>query len=186
MAYAPTNWQDNVTDVNAANLNNLEGGVVANESDITALDLRVDDLEGNPVVPPVVNGQWIKGVGGAMVWSDIAISDVTNLQSSLDAKLDDSQAGAANGIATLDSAGRVAQSHTIDKLRSVGEVEGNVPVVRSGVTVWEEPQAGGADLNYLGDYTPGTYNDGDIVLYEGVLYMCVDEGVDTPPENWGV
>jgi len=30
-------------------------------------------------IPPVVNGQWLKGVGGAMVWSPIAISDIPGL-----------------------------------------------------------------------------------------------------------
>jgi hypothetical protein len=36
-----------------------------------------------------------------------AISTVTNLQSSLDAKLDDSQLGAANGVASLDAGGKI-------------------------------------------------------------------------------
>src|SRR5215469_11180042 len=31
---------------------------------------------GGVVIPPVVNGQWIKGVGGAAVWQPIAQSDL--------------------------------------------------------------------------------------------------------------
>lgn len=38
------------------------------------------------------------------------ISEVTNLQASLDAKVDDSEKGAANGVATLDGTGKVPSS----------------------------------------------------------------------------
>ena len=44
---------------------------------------------------------------------------------------------------------------------------------------------GGMNLDYLGDYTPGTYNDGDIVIGpDGIAYMCVVDGTTTPPEPW--
>ena len=51
---------------------------------------------------------------------------------------------------------------------------------------------GETDLDYVGDYTaagapdtPGTYNDGDIVIApDGIAYMCVKKGVTTPPEPW--
>lgn len=186
MAYTLINWEDNVTDVDATNLNHMDAGIDANDAAIDGLDGRVDALEAQPPIPPVVNGKWIKGVGGAMVWSDITIADVASLQAALDAKVDDSEKAAASGVATLDSASRVVQEATVDKIYSVGEVEGNVPIVRSGVTVWEAPPAGGSDLNFLGDWAPGTYQDGEIVVYGGVLYMCVEEGVTTPPENWGL
>lgn len=41
-------------------------------------------------------------------------------------------------------------------------------------------------LAYHGDFTPpATYNDGDIVYGpDGYLYMCVKDGVTTPPEPW--
>lgn len=45
--------------------------------------------------------------------------------------------------------------------------------------------SGGADLDYLGNYAPATYNDGDIVIgSDGVAYMCVKDGTTTPPEAW--
>lgn len=44
---------------------------------------------------------------------------------------------------------------------------------------------GTTDLDYLGDYVPATYSDGDIVIGEdGIAYMCVKNGVTTPPEPW--
>lgn len=39
-----------------------------------------------PSVPTVVNGKWLKGVGGAMVWSDITQADVSGLVAALAAK----------------------------------------------------------------------------------------------------
>ena len=45
--------------------------------------------------------------------------------------------------------------------------------------------AGTTDLDYLGDYVPATYNDGDIVVAaDGVAYICVKDGVTTAPEPW--
>jgi len=41
------------------------------------------------------------------------------------------------------------------------------------------------DLDYLGDYVPATYNDGDIVIAsDGITYLCVKDGTTTPPEPW--
>jgi hypothetical protein len=45
--------------------------------------------------------------------------------------------------------------------------------------------AAGMDLDYLGAYAPGTYNDGDIVVgADGIAYLCVKDGTTTPPEAW--
>ena len=45
--------------------------------------------------------------------------------------------------------------------------------------------AGQTDLDYLGDYVPATYHDGDIVIApDGIAYMCVKNNVTTPPEPW--
>jgi len=54
-AYARTTWIDGTTPVNAANLNNIESELVL--------------LDGRPAVPAVVNGQWLKGSGGALVFA---------------------------------------------------------------------------------------------------------------------
>ena len=97
MAYTPVTWVDGVTPVNAAKLNQMEDG-------IEALDAR-------PAIPTVVNGQWIKGVGGVPVWSAIAISDVATLQAALDAKQASAQKGAANGYAGLDGSSLIADAN---------------------------------------------------------------------------
>jgi hypothetical protein len=45
--------------------------------------------------------------------------------------------------------------------------------------------AGGGGMKYWGDYVPGTYNDGDIVIGpDGVAYVCTVDGTTTPPEPW--
>ena len=47
------------------------------------------------------------------------------------------------------------------------------------------PAVPGMDLDYLGDYVPATYNDGDIVVdTDGIAYLCVKDGTTTPPEPW--
>ena len=153
--YTPTDWVDNVTPVNASNMDKLEGGVDANAAAIDANTAAIATINAKPQIPtPVVNGQWIKGSGGALVWSAVVIADVTGLQTALDAKVDDTEKGAVSGVATLDSASRVVQKATVDKIYSVGEVEGTVPTVRSGATVWETPSAGGADLGTSLPLTP--------------------------------
>lgn len=87
-----------------------------------------------------------------------AISTVTNLQSSLDAKVDDVQVGAANGVASLDAGGKVPSAQlpaiaftNVTVVASIaerdaltGQAEGDVAIVngdRSYIwtgTVWEE------------------------------------------------
>jgi hypothetical protein len=49
-----------------------------------------------------------------------------------------------------------------------------------------EPAVGPVyDLQYFGDYRPTTYNDGDIVVGpDGIVYLCVLDGVTTPPTPW--
>jgi hypothetical protein len=64
-AYARTTWIDGTTPVNAANLNNIESELVL--------------LDGRPAVPAVVNGQWLKGSGGALVFAAIAAGDLPDL-----------------------------------------------------------------------------------------------------------
>ena len=55
-AYVPVNWQDGVSPVNAANLNRMED--------------RIELLDAVPKVPtPLVEGNWLKVQGGALVWA---------------------------------------------------------------------------------------------------------------------
>ena len=57
MAYAKQAWVDGVTPVDAAHMNHLEDGIAA-------------------ALPPVQNGLWLKGAGGAAIWSPILATDV--------------------------------------------------------------------------------------------------------------
>jgi hypothetical protein len=58
MPYTPVTWQDGVTPVNAANLNTMEDGI--------------ESLDALPKIPiPLVEGNWLKTQGGAMVWADV-------------------------------------------------------------------------------------------------------------------
>jgi hypothetical protein len=44
-----------------------------------------------------------------------------------------------------------------------------------------------ADLAYKGAYSGATaYVDGDVVVYNGVLYLCVVPATGSAPEDWGV
>ena len=92
MSYVPTDWVDDVTPVDAANMDHIEQGIV-------------DAHAGLPPTP--VNGKWLKGSGGAMVWDSPAIADVTGLQAALDAKQAIVQKGVANGYAGLGADGVV-------------------------------------------------------------------------------
>ncbi|HSV08586.1 MAG TPA: hypothetical protein VLI07_18865 [Candidatus Binatus sp.] len=80
MPYAPTNWVDGATPVNRATMKNIEDELVL--------------LDGRPVVPTVVNGKWLRGSGGAVIWDDITPTTVPI-------------AGQANGFATLDATGKI-------------------------------------------------------------------------------
>jgi hypothetical protein len=62
MAYTKVNFVDGVTPLNAANLGKMDNELAL--------------LDAAPAVPAVVNGQWLKGVGGAAVWSAITPADV--------------------------------------------------------------------------------------------------------------
>ena len=56
---------------------------------------------------------------------------------------------------------------------------------RTLITIPGGGGGGATDLDYLGGYVAGTYNDGDIVVAaDGIAYMCVKAGVTTPPEPW--
>jgi len=62
MTYVKQTWTDNVTPVDKAHMDHIEDGIVA--------------VDARPTIPTVVNGQWLKGVSGAAVWSAITPADV--------------------------------------------------------------------------------------------------------------
>jgi hypothetical protein len=58
MPYVPVGWVDGVTPTNAANLNQMEDGI--------------ESLDALPKIPtPLVEGNWLKVQGGALVWAPI-------------------------------------------------------------------------------------------------------------------
>jgi hypothetical protein len=76
---------DGVTPLDAAHLNALQAkSEKAAASGYASLDatgkVPVAQLPAYPTgIPPVVNGQWLKGQGGAAVWSAIASADISGL-----------------------------------------------------------------------------------------------------------
>jgi hypothetical protein len=86
--YTPTDWVDLQTWVNEANMDHIEQGVKAQSDYLATADSRLVALEGRPAIPTVVNGQWLKGSGGAAVWAAITEADVANLTTDLAAKTD--------------------------------------------------------------------------------------------------
>ena len=79
-----TTYVDGSTPLDAAHMNALQQKV---EKGITngyaSLDsggkVPVAQLPANTPASPVVNGQWVKGVGGAAVWAAITPQDVANI-----------------------------------------------------------------------------------------------------------
>jgi hypothetical protein len=155
--YVPTDWVDNVTPVDEAHMDKLDVAVDQHADAINGLDTRVTTVEGRPVVPAIVNGKWIKGVAGAMVWSDILQSDVSGLSAALTAKQDTSAKGAVNGYASLDSGGKV-------------------PTAQLPVSI---------DLRWAGTYAGATaYKEGDVVIYNGVSYIALRPTTGETPIPW--
>lgn len=67
--YVKQTWTDSVTPVDGSHMSHIEDGVFNADANATTALARVQ-------VPAVVNGQWLKGVGGAAVWSTITPADV--------------------------------------------------------------------------------------------------------------
>jgi len=155
--YVPTDWVDTVTPVDEAHMDKIDVAVDQHADAINALDTRVTTVEGRPVVPTIVNGKWIKGVSGAMVWSDILQSDVSGLSAALTAKEATANKGVANGYASLDSGGKV-------------------PTTQLPVSI---------DLRWAGTYAAATaYKEGDVVIYNGVSYMALRPSTGETPAPW--
>jgi len=155
--YVPTDWVNTVTPVDEPKMDNIDQAIDVHADAINALDTRVTTVEGRPVVPAVVNGKWIKGVSGAMVWSDITQADVAGLSAALTAKEATANKGVANGYASLDSGGKV-------------------PTTQLPVSI---------DLRWAGTYAPATaYKEGDVVIYQGVSYMALRPSTGETPAPW--
>src|SRR4029077_15015954 len=124
--------------VDEAHMDKLDQATDAHADAINGLDTRVTTVEGRPVVPAVVNGKGIKGVSGAMVWSDITQADVSGLSAALTAK----EATAHKGVA-----------HRSDPRRSGGKVRSS-----------QLPAS--FDLRWAGTYAAApAFKEGDVVLY---------------------
>ena len=148
--YVKTDWVDNVTLVDEARMDHIEAGIDAVTDAVNAVEARLAPT-------PVVNGQWIKGSGGAMVWSAIAVSDVTGLQAALDAKEATVNKGAANGYAPLDSGSLVPLV--------------NLPPIDAG-----------SSIEYENDWAAGTaYTAGDVARYNGIDYLAVNPSTGQTP-----
>lgn len=83
MPFAPVTFTDNVTPLNKATFDALQAGVIAAErtenKGVASGYASLDSGGKVPVaqaLPTVVNGQWLKGSGGAAIWSAIALADL--------------------------------------------------------------------------------------------------------------
>jgi hypothetical protein len=83
----------------------------------TSVYFRAED-QWFSAVPPINMNFWIKGTeveykfnGAGLVLATKNISDVTGLQAALDAKVDDSQIGAVNGVAPLGADSKVPSAY---------------------------------------------------------------------------
>jgi hypothetical protein len=68
--YVPTDWVDDVTPVDAARMDNIDTAIDGIVGAHNALETRVAAEEAQPDIPPVENGKWLTGAGGALVWAD--------------------------------------------------------------------------------------------------------------------
>ena len=125
-------WQDNVTPLNAVNMTKLQTrDEKAAVNGYASLDgtgkVPAGQLPAIGVqIPAVVNGQWIKGVGGAAVWTPIVAGDITSAVNGqflkgaggvgswaaiavadVSGAQSTAQKGAANGYASLDGNAKV-------------------------------------------------------------------------------
>jgi hypothetical protein len=156
-AYTPTDWVDNVTPVDEAHMDKIDTAIGQHATAINSLDTRLAAEEAMPDIPAVVNGQWIKGSSGAMVWSAITQADVSGLTAALSAKEATANKGVANGYASLDSGGKI-------------------PSAQLPVSI---------DLRWAGSYAGATaYKEGDVVIYNGVSYMALRPTTGETPQPW--
>src|SRR5215469_4191426 len=129
MSYVKQSWVDNATEVDKTHMDHIEDGLVALDTgNATAkgqpngyaglgADGKVPAAQlpaGSSPLPPVVNGQWLKGVGGAAVWSPITTADIPSLAATYQVV---SAKGTANGYASLGTDGKVpvAQLPTVGR-----------------------------------------------------------------------
>lgn len=155
--YTVTDWVDNVTPVDEAHMDKLDTAVGQHATAINGLDTRLVAEEAMPDVPAVVNGSWIKGVGGVMVWSTITQADVSGLVAALAAKEATANKGVASGYAGLDSGGKVPTAQ--------------LPTV--------------IDLRWMGTYAGATaYKEGDVVILNGISYMALRPSTGETPTPW--
>lgn len=104
MPYTPTDWVDNATPVNAANMDKLEQGVV-------------DAHAGLPPSPTGQNGKWLTVSGGAMVWQTLPAESLP--VTTFDAKGDILAASAADTVGRL-AVGSNGQVLTADSPSALG------------------------------------------------------------------
>jgi hypothetical protein len=87
----------------AAIYNDSASGLGTPPTWLTPPDTTSTTIVESGLPEPVVNGQWIKGSGGAAIWSAITVADVAGVEAQ-------ANKGVANGYASLDSSGKVPTS----------------------------------------------------------------------------
>jgi hypothetical protein len=96
------------------------------------------------------------------------ITDVVGLQSALDAKIDDTEKGAASGVATLDANGKVVMAQIPDSILGQLEYMGTHDFSTGTPTPTQKGQY------WIASVAGGDYNVGDWAVYNGTSFDKVD------------
>jgi hypothetical protein len=137
--YSRTTWS-NGTPIDPPRMNNIEDELVL--------------LDGRPVTPTVVNGKWLKGVGGVPVWSDITSADITDK-------------GSAGGVATLGSTGQVTagQRATVSATPPGSPIDGDewiLPVDTTNGVMWRFRYRAASGSTYKWEFIGGSPLNSDV------------------------
>jgi len=110
---------------------------------------------------PIVNGQWVKGSGGAAIWSAIAAGDLPDLSATYQAV---SAKGAANGYAGLDANSRLTPAQNSVSLNAAVTISAaNTDLPAPSTVVWSGwITTGGGSLRSIG---AGLVNGARITLW---------------------
>ena len=130
-------------------------------------------LSGTSGVPqPVVDGQWIKGVGGAAVWSAITTADITDR-------------GTANGVATLGSTGQVTagQRSTASATPPGSPIDGDEWILPADTTagiMWRFRYRAASASAYKWEFIGGPWQTTIVATSEGALATAAWHDLTTP------
>jgi hypothetical protein len=208
--YVPTDWVEHETLVDAARMNKIEAGIDTAHDEAHAAQADADAAQ-------VAADEAANAAANAQAAADAAQADADAASATIDSGrlgpgsllISDWNAAIDNGWYHADP-GAHAPSAFAGSL-VIGRVERAEGFVTQ--TCWQYALAnstlapkyerrydgswgpwlavagggGGADLSYDGDWVAGTYQDGDVVIKDGIAYLCVGGPTTVAPDPapWG-